>query len=178
MGQVRKLAFRRGAGHRPDLFTLRVIRRRKAIAMQLTIHSDYALRVLLYLKLHGEELATIQGIADAYGISKNHLMKVVQNLTHLGYVDSSRGRNGGIRLAQTPKNINLGEVVRKTEPHFNIAECFDLESNTCPIVPACDLTRILAEARNAFLKSLDQYSLADLGKQERQLRKLLEINGA
>ncbi len=144
--------------------------------MQLTIHSDYALRVLLYLKLHGDQLATIQGIADAYGISKNHLMKVVQNLTHLGFVDSARGRNGGIRLARDPGHINLGDVVRKTEPHFNIAECFDAETNTCPIAPACDLTRILADARNAFLKCMDQYSLADLGKHSKQLRELLEIN--
>lgn len=144
--------------------------------MQLTIHSDYALRVLLYLKLHGENLATIRDISEAYGISKNHLMKVVQNLTRLGYVESSRGRNGGIRLALSPAEINLGQVVRKTEPHFNIAECFDVASNTCPILPACDLTRILAEARNAFLQSLDQYSLADLGKQGKKLMSLLQIS--
>jgi Rrf2 family transcriptional regulator, nitric oxide-sensitive transcriptional repressor len=143
--------------------------------MHLTIHSDYALRVLIYLKLRDQRQATIQEIAEAYGISRNHLMKVVQKLARLGFVDAARGRGGGLTLARRPAEINLGDVVRKTEPHFNIAECFDMETNTCPIVPACDLKRILAEAQKAFLRALDQYTLEDLGKRRKQLLPLLGL---
>lgn len=143
--------------------------------MHLTIHSDYALRVLLYLKVRDDRTCTIQEIARAYGISRNHLMKVVQQLARLGYVNAARGRGGGLKLALAPEQIPLGEVVRRTEPHFNIAECFDMETNTCPIVPACELKRILGEAGQAFLKTLDRYTLADLGRKRSRLRELLEI---
>lgn len=146
--------------------------------MQLTIHSDYALRVLLYLKLHEPRQATIQEIAEAYGISRNHLMKVVQELAQSGFVHAARGRGGGLRLARKPEEIILGDVVRQTETHFNVAECFDPVTNTCPILPACDLKRILAEAMNAFLKTLDRYTLADLGKRKRALQELLRVEGS
>lgn len=146
--------------------------------MHLTIYSDYALRVLLYLKLRPERKVTIEEIARAYGISKNHLMKVVQNLARLGYVEASRGRGGGLSLAKAPETINLGAVVRQTEPNFNIAECFDPVTNTCPIISACDLARVLGEAGSAFLSALDKYTLGDLGKQKKRLEQLLGITDA
>lgn len=140
--------------------------------MHLTIHSDYAMRVLLYLKLHPDQQVTIREIAEAYDISRNHLMKVVQNLSRLGLVHASRGRGGGLKLAREPEAINLGDVVRRTEPNFNIVECFDRQINTCPIATACELKCILADAKSAFLEVLDGYTLADFGKQRNQLVQL------
>ncbi len=146
--------------------------------MHLTMHTDYALRVLLYVRLREDGKSTIQEIADAYGISKNHLMKVVQRLAGLGYVNASRGRGGGLLLAKPPEEINLGRLVAQMEPHLDLVECFDREKNTCPIVPACDLKGILTEARDAFLQTLLGYTLADLGTRPERLRKLLQIQGS
>ena len=143
--------------------------------MHLTLHTDYALRVLLYLRLRGEEKSTVQEIADAYAISKNHLMKVVQRLAGLGYVDASRGRGGGLLLAKRPEEVNLGRLVEQMEPHLNLVECFDLESNTCAIAPACDLKGVLAEAQQAFLRTLRGYTLADLGLRRKKLREILKM---
>lgn len=145
--------------------------------MHLTLHTDYALRVLLYLRLRGEEKSTVQEIADAYAISKNHLMKVVQRLAGLGYVEAIRGRGGGLLLAKPPEQINLGRVVEQMEPHLNLVECFDAETNTCSIIAACDLKGVLMEAKDAFLESLKGYTLADLGARRGQLRKILKIDG-
>ncbi len=146
--------------------------------MHLTLHTDYALRVLLYLRVRGNEKSTVQEIADAYSISKNHLMKVVQRLAGLGYVEATRGRGGGLLLARSPDEINLGRVVEEMEPHLNLVECFDAESNTCTIVPACDLKGVLAEAKESFLGTLRGYTLADLGSRRDQLRTLLKISGS
>lgn len=143
--------------------------------MQLTFHTDYALRVLLYLRLHPDRNVSIQEIASAYGISKNHLMKVVPELAKLGYVEARRGRGGGLLPARAPEEVNIGRVVRQMEANMTLVECFDLDRNTCPIEPACDLKKILEEAREAFLAALDRYTLADLGGRARALRKLLLI---
>lgn len=138
--------------------------------MNLTAYSDYALRVLIYLNAHRErpEPVTIQAVANAYGISKAHLMKVVNQLSQLGYVEATRGRGGGLRLVRPASTVNLGEVVRATEPHFNLVECFGPE-NRCPIVPACGLRDALQEARAAFLAVLDRYNLEDLSRQRENL---------
>jgi Rrf2 family nitric oxide-sensitive transcriptional repressor len=141
--------------------------------MQLTLYTDYSLRVLIFLRLHDDRKVTISEIADAYGISKNHLMKVVQQLANEGFVDSSRGRGGGLTLARPPAEINLADVVRCMEPSMALVECFDAARNTCPIAPACDLQHILAKAQQAFMATLDEYTLADIGKQQAQLRMLL-----
>jgi len=143
--------------------------------MHLTLHTDYSLRVLLFLRLRPEQKSTIQEISDAYGISKNHLMKVVQRLAGLGYVDASRGRGGGLLLAKEPGDINLGRLVEQMEPHLNLVECFDLATNTCPIAPACDLKSVLGEAQDSFLNVLRNYTLADLGTRPKSLRKMLQI---
>jgi len=141
--------------------------------MHLTLHTDYSLRVLLYLKLRPDERSTIQEISEAYGISRNHLMKVVQRLAQLGYVEANRGRGGGLRLAVEPQEINIGRVVEQTEPHLDLVECFDMETNTCPIVPACELKSALGKAQQAFLETLRGYTLADLGSSRKHLLRLL-----
>lgn len=141
--------------------------------MQLTLYTDYSLRVLIFLRLHDDRKVTISEIADAYGISKNHLMKVVQQLANEGFVDSSRGRGGGLTLARPPVEINLADVVRRMEPSMAVVECFDEARNTCPIAPACDLQHVLGKAQQAFMATLEDYTLADIGKQQAQLRLLL-----
>lgn len=117
----------------------------------------------MYLGVRGQEhLTTIQEIADAYQISKNHLMKVTYELGQHGYIETIRGRGGGIRLAMDPQDINIGEVVRKTEEDFHIVECFNPESNLCKISPECQLKFALNEALKAYLAVLDSYTLADV----------------
>lgn len=130
--------------------------------MRLTTFSDYTLRVLIYLALDRERLATIPAIAAAYGISENHLMKVVHQLVRAGAVQSLRGKGGGIRLAHAPEDIRLGEVVRASEGSGPVVECLGEEKSACCIAPACRLKTILAQAFDAFYAALDEYTLADL----------------
>jgi len=131
--------------------------------VRLTVYTDYSLRVLMYLGVRGpDHLATIQEIADTYQISKNHLMKVTYDLGKYGYIETIRGRGGGIRLAMQPEDIVIGQVVRKTEEDFHIVECFNPENNLCIISPECRLKNALHEALQAYLKVLDSYTLADV----------------
>ncbi len=143
--------------------------------MRLTSYSDYSLRVLLYLALTNNEVTTIKEIAESYGISKNHLMKIVHHLVQAGYVESIRGRAGGLKLADIPENINIGDVVRETEDDFKIVECFDAQTNTCRISETCKLRHILNESLFAFLSVLDKYTLKDLMSQKNALKKSLNI---
>jgi len=141
--------------------------------MRLTTFTDYTLRVLMYLAIEPSRLATIPEIACAYGISENHLMKVVYRLVRNGLIDSVRGKGGGIRLAQTPASIRLGQVILASEGDAIIAECFSEKNNTCCITPACKLSSILAHAFEGFYEALDAYSLADLVNDPQQLGPLL-----
>jgi len=125
--------------------------------MRLTRYSDYAMRVLLYLGRRPEQACSIAEIAKAYGISQNHLMKVVSDLVGSGFLTSVRGRKGGIRLARSPAEINVGALIRHTEDDFDLVGC-----GSCIIAPACGLTSVLGEALAAFLAVLDRYSLADV----------------
>jgi Rrf2 family transcriptional regulator, nitric oxide-sensitive transcriptional repressor len=145
--------------------------------MQLTQYTDYSLRVLIYLSLHegSDHLATISEIASNYGISRNHLGKVVHNLANLGYIDTTRGKGGGMRLSQSPEEINLGAVVRRTEGRFDLAECFNTTHNTCTISPHCQLKDVFWEARSAFLAVLDRYSLADVIRNRDDLRSSFRV---
>lgn len=136
--------------------------------MHLTLHADYSLRVLLYLAARPERLVSTQEVSEAYGISKNHLVRVVQALGKHGFIEVRPGRSGGITLARAPAEISLGQVFRATEPSLHLVECFDREKNTCPIAPACGLKGVLFEARDAFLAVLDKYSLADVTKRSRK----------
>src|SRR5579883_2290438 len=129
--------------------------------MRLTRYTDYSLRVLIYLGLQQDRLSSIREIAEVYGISESHLMKVVQALGQFGYVATLRGRNGGLKLARAPSEINLGEVVRNTEEDFTLVDCF-AQAPDCPIAGPCRLEHALRKALEAFFQVLDDYTLADL----------------
>ena len=130
--------------------------------MQLSLHADYALRVLVYAGTHQDRVVSTQEISDSYGISKNHLVRVVQTLAASGYIHVSAGRNGGIRLARAPELIRLGELIRVAEPNMRLVECFDKATNTCRIANVCGLKGMLNEALIAFVASLDRYTVADI----------------
>jgi Rrf2 family nitric oxide-sensitive transcriptional repressor len=142
--------------------------------MHITRYTDYSLRVLMYLAAHNDRQATIRDIAESYDISKNHLMKIVQQLSAKGYIEATRGKNGGIKLASSPQDINIGKLVRDIEQGSPLVECFG-QDNVCVITPACQLKRVLAEALESFFKTLDRYSLADMvpPQQENRLQQLL-----
>lgn len=146
--------------------------------MRLTTFSDYTLRVLVYLGVHDEGLATIGDISAAYGISENHLMKVVHHLRQRGYIETVRGKGGGIRLARAPATINVGAVVRDTEENLNLVECFERASSDCRIERACILRNALGRALDAFFAVLDEYTLADLLVPRARLRKMLPLVAA
>lgn len=129
--------------------------------MRLTQYTDFSLRVLIYLGVNREARSTIRSISEAYGISQNHLMKVVQQLAAAGHIQSRRGKGGGIRLAREPTQISIGQVVRDMEPDFGLVECLRPE-NACVITTACALPGILGQAQSAFMNTLDHYTLADL----------------
>jgi Rrf2 family nitric oxide-sensitive transcriptional repressor len=137
--------------------------------MRLTRYTDYALRVLLFLGAHPQGLCSIGEISRGYGISKDHLMKVVNDLSNAGYVTAVRGRSGGVRLGREPDEINIGAVVRHTEDGFELVDCA-----SCVIAPVCNLTGVLmGEALGAFMAVLDRHTLADLLVNRAQLGALL-----
>ncbi|XOZ32394.1 Rrf2 family transcriptional regulator [Halomonadaceae bacterium KBTZ08] len=129
--------------------------------MRLTSHTDYAVRMLIFLALREGQLGTIREVASAYAISRNHLMKVAHELQGHGYLRTLRGKGGGLRLALPPEQIRLGDLVRTMEPDLKMAECFGCD-NQCVITPSCQLKFVLDEALGNFLKVLDGYSLADV----------------
>lgn len=135
--------------------------------MRLTRYTDYAMRTLLFIAARPERLYSISEVADAYGISKNNLMKVVNDLASAGYLETVRGRNGGVRLARPPSEINVGQVIRHMEEGFDLADCA-----SCVIAPACGLTGALAQAVHAFLAVLDGYTLEDLTQTSGDFRTL------
>ena len=130
--------------------------------MQLSLHADYSLRVLVYLGAHPDRVVRTQEISEAYGISKHHLVRVVQTLAEHDYVKIHAGRSGGITLHRDPDTVRLGEVVRVAEPNMRLVECFDRHTNTCKIAPVCSLKGMLREALEAFIASLNRYTLADI----------------
>jgi len=143
--------------------------------MHLTSFTDYTLRVLIYLAIEPGKLATIPEMASAYGISENHLMKVVHRLARSGVIESVRGKGGGVRLVREPGDIRLGAVIRASEGESVIVECFSPEANHCRITPACKLTRILGETFEGLYRSLDAYTLADITANSQELSCLLAI---
>jgi len=141
--------------------------------MRLTTFSDYSLRVLIYLGTAPGRLATIDQVAEAYGISANHLMKVVHHLGRLGCIETVRGKGGGMRLARPPGEINVGKIVRASEDSLALVECFEGGAGDCRIARSCVLKQALAEALQAFLAVLDGYTLADLIAPARPLARVL-----
>ena len=130
--------------------------------MRLTHHSNYAMRLLMFCALSDRPVSRIADIARAYRISENHLTKIAQCLSHIGVIETVRGRNGGVRLSAAPEDINVGAVIRVTEENLCLVECFDDGTNTCPIAECCRLKTILERGLDAFLSVLDGYTLADL----------------
>lgn len=143
--------------------------------MRLTLYSDYSLRVLMYLALKGNDKSTIGEISDSYNISKEHLRKVVHNLSKEGYLETLTGRTGGMKLAKPASEIYVGEIVRKTEEDFKIVECFEPATNHCVLETDCKLRGVLNEGLLSFLGVLDKYTIQDLVTQKVVLKKSLKI---
>lgn len=144
--------------------------------MRLTTFTDYCLRVLIYVGTKRDGLATIDEISEGYGISRNHLMKVVSRLGQLGYLTTVRGKNGGMRLARDPERIIVGTVVRLTEEDLSLVDCFQTGGGHCRIEPVCVLRQALGEALEAFLSVLEGYTLADLLEPRSELHALLRVS--
>jgi Rrf2 family nitric oxide-sensitive transcriptional repressor len=142
--------------------------------MRLTVHTDYCLRVLIYAGLKGDALSTIAEIAEHFGISKNHLMKVVHELGRKGYIETIRGKNGGLRLLLEPHRLNVGKLVRDVEEDLGVVICLRAEG-FCPIEHQCVLRNAVREATAAFLGALDRYTLADLIGPSAALARLLSL---
>ncbi len=143
--------------------------------MRLTVYADFSLRLLMYLAVQGDGLSTIPMVAKSYGISQNHLVKVAHRLGLEGYIITTRGMKGGLRLARATTEINVGEVVRRMEPDMAFVPCMHPVDSFCPIAPACLLRNVMEEGRAAFLKVLDGYTLADLAAPRADLQNLLGI---
>ena len=143
--------------------------------MRLTFSTDYALRLLMLVGLESDRLVTIEEVADRFDISKNHLMKVAYQLGRAEYLETVRGRNGGLRLGKAPSQIVVGEVVRIIEPDFAVVEC-ETPTGYCRIAPCCVLRSAMREAVHAFLQKLDQYTLEDLLRPKSKLQRLLRVD--
>lgn len=141
--------------------------------MQLTVHTDFALRVLIYLTIRPDKMVTIDEITEFYEISRNHLVKVVHNLSSKGFISTSRGKHGGMQLSRPPEEIFIGDVVRQIEANFDIVECFNPASKKCSVAPICNLKSVLQDANENFLSYLDQYSLAEAIKPSSQLKRMI-----
>lgn len=141
--------------------------------MKLTLHTDYALRMLIFLGIHDGKQKTVSDVAKAYGLSRNHLLKVARNLGRLGYVTTTRGRSGGISLSRPAREINIGAVIRAMEDDFALVECRSEDGGTCVITPACRLKSIVRRAVEAFLAVFDSCTLDELIGHRTLLEELL-----
>ncbi|MEP7280706.1 MAG: Rrf2 family transcriptional regulator [Rubrivivax sp.] len=130
--------------------------------MRLTEYTDYTLRVLMYCAQHPRQLVTIGELALHHGLSKNHLMKIVNDLARQGLIETVRGRGGGLRLLKEPADIRIGDVVRASETDFRLVECFDAGTSLCTLSPACGLKHVFDAALQAYFKALDAATLADI----------------
>lgn len=144
--------------------------------MRLTVYSDYALRLMMYLAVRTDKLSTIPEVAKAYNISANHLMKVVNKLGQAGYIETVRGRGGGMRLGRAAAAIGIGELIRFTEPGMDIVPCLEDNGKTCTLLRACRLKSALEKARLAFLAVLDDFTLQDLARAPGPMRAYLGID--
>lgn len=145
--------------------------------MRLTAFTDYSLRVLMVLAADPTRLATIASIAESFGVSENHLVKVVHFLGRQGWIETVRGKGGGIRLKMPPQQVNIGRVVRDTEGAAMPAECFG-DGKACALDRSCRLKGVLGEAVQAFEATLERYTLADLVQSRRTVARLVEIRSA
>ena len=146
--------------------------------MELSRFTDYSLRVLIYAAARDGEKITLSELAQAYRISHHHLVKIVHYLGKLGFLQNRRGRSGGILLGRKAADIRVGDVIRKTETHFNLVECFSAASDSCRISPTCRLKGVFQEATQAFLDVLDHYTIEDLVQSRSSILRLLSLNGS
>lgn len=129
--------------------------------MQITRFTDYGLRTLMYVAARSENIASVKEVSDHYGISRNHLVKVVHRLSQLGYIETTKGKGGGIKIAKGTEKLRLGELIKQLEPNMNMVECFDAKTNTCRITGSCQLKHYLFEATQSFINTMNKYTLAD-----------------
>jgi Rrf2 family nitric oxide-sensitive transcriptional repressor len=132
--------------------------------MRLAEYTDYTLRVLMYCAAHRDERLTIADLAERHALSKNHLMKIVNDLARQGLLETTRGRGGGLRLVEDPANIRIGDIVRACETDFRLVECFDPSTNACTLSPSCRLKHLLDSALQSYFETLDGATLADLAQ--------------
>ena len=130
--------------------------------MRLTDYTDYTLRVLMFCALQPERSVTIAELAESHKVSKNHLMKIVNDLSRKGLLQTTRGRGGGLRLLKNPADIRIGDVVRQTETDFRLVECFDISQNACTLTAHCQLKKVFKKALSSYLAELDKVTLADV----------------
>jgi Rrf2 family transcriptional regulator, nitric oxide-sensitive transcriptional repressor len=130
--------------------------------MRLADYTDYTLRVLMYCVAHPDRQITIAELAEHHGVSKNHLMKIVNDLARQGVLETTRGRGGGLRLLKRPGDIRVGDIVRSSETDFRLVECFDARTDTCSLTPSCRLKGVFRAALQAYFKELDGVTLADI----------------
>ena len=142
--------------------------------MRLASFTDYSIRVLIYLGIKGDELATVSEISKKYDISKNHLVKVAHNLSKMGLIHSFKGKGGGIRLAQGPESMNIGKIIQDLEKDVVLVECFGINGQ-CKLNPVCKLKAALSVATRSFYKSLESYTLADMIKNKTALKSSLSL---
>jgi Rrf2 family nitric oxide-sensitive transcriptional repressor len=143
--------------------------------VRLTSYTNFALRILMYCAVHPGQTVRIEDIARAYGISKAHLLKAARQLGQLGFLKTSRGRSGGVCLGMAPERISVGAVVRELEGHAELVECFNEDTNTCPLAGTCRLTALFKRGLEAFFAELDPVSLADITRDDTALRKRLAV---
>ena len=141
--------------------------------MHMTLQTDYALRMLIYLAIHEPRPSTVHDVAESYGISRNHLLKIVLKLRDMGLVATARGRSGGIHLAVPPEKVNIGAVVRDLGDEFPVVECMKAGGGACVLSPICRLKGVVREALGAYLSVFDKYSLADLVANRAELASVL-----
>lgn len=141
--------------------------------MQLTQFTDYSLRALIYIALK-KKSCTIGEISRVYGISRNHLLKIIHNLSKLGYIKTTRGKNGGILLSDEALGVNLKKLIVELEAHLDFVPCFNVEKQNCCIAPVCRLKMVLYEAREAFLSVLLKYTLGDMISNKDELQKIFD----
>lgn len=130
--------------------------------MRLAEYTDFTLRVLMYCATHRDRLVTIAELAEHHRLSRNHLMKIVNDLARQGVIETLRGRGGGLRLLQDPQQIRIGDVVRRSETDFRLVECFDPQTNACTLTPNCRLKEVFGVALRAFFEQVDAVTLADI----------------
>lgn len=144
--------------------------------MQLTLFTDYALRSLIYLAAHPERSSSVKEISEHYGISRNHLVKIVHKMATMGLIESSKGKGGGIKLINDPATMRLGDIVRSMES-MDIVECFNKDTNTCRISEVCRLKHFLFEASQNFIQTLNKYTLQDAAANSHMILSKLEQSG-